>query len=559
MPLREYRAKRDFNVTREPKPAVKKSPKAEKGAPLFVIQKHAASHLHYDFRLELGGVLRSWAVPKGPPFAHEEKRLAMQVEDHPFDYARFEGIIPAGQYGGGTVMVWDIGTWEPLSENPARDLAGGKLHFLLHGKKLKGEWRLVRIGRDDRANEWLLIRQGESLPPLSKKRDDQSVLTRRTMARIAADKNAVWNSNHNEEKTAPPKSKPTPAKKQKPSKPAPAKEPPAKPNPRTLHKLKSQFVEPMKAKLVADPPPGKWLYELKWDGYRALALRDGPTALLLSRNNKDLTQRFPDLAPALLQLPCRSAILDGEIVALDAKGRSSFQLLQDFQNHEHRPPLAYYLFDILALDGRDLTHLPLSERKDHLATLLATPSEALRLSPFLKGSYATLLAQVRKHGIEGLIGKRPDSKYEPGRRSGAWIKIKVLQEQEFVIGGYTPPAGSRHHLGALIVGYYEKGKLLCASKVGTGFTEAMLKDLHKRLQPLRIEKCPFANLPEQRKGRWGQGITKAEMAKCTWVRPRLVCQVRFTEWTRDAGLRHPAFLGLREDKAAAEVVRERAE
>jgi bifunctional non-homologous end joining protein LigD len=536
MALREYRAKRDFRVTSEPKPARKSSA----GAHLFVIQKHAASHLHYDFRLELSGVLKSWAVPKGPPFAHEEKRLAMQVEDHPLDYARFEGIIPEGEYGGGTVMVWDIGTWEPISENPARDLAQGKLHFLLHGKKLEGEWRLVRLPRGERGNEWLLIRNGVTLKPLSKKRADQSVLTRRSMSRIAADKDAQWHSRPAETKR--PAAKPTR---------------PAKPNPpKDIEDLKTRFIEPMKAKLVDHPPAGEWLFELKWDGYRAIGIREGEGTLLLSRNNKDLTEKFPEIAAALQHLKCRSAIVDGEIVALDPEGRSSFQLLQDYQMHARRSPLAYYIFDLLALDGRDLSHRPLSERNERLASLLDRAPDPLRQSPALDGAYEDLLAQVRKHRIEGLIGKLAQSKYEPGRRSGAWIKIKVLNQQEFVIGGYTPPGGSRKHFGALLVGYYQGKSLLFASKVGTGYSAATLRAVYELLQSLRTEKCPFANLPASRTGRWGQGITRSEMAKCHWLKPRLVCQVRFTEWTRDGGLRHPAFLGLREDKPATQVIRE---
>ena len=532
MALRDYRAKRDFKITREPRP----DRKSTKDAHLFVIQKHAASHLHYDFRLELDGVLKSWAVPKGPPFAHEEKRLAMQVEDHPLDYACFEGIIPEGQYGGGTVMVWDIGKWEPLSEDPAHDLEHGKLHFRLYGKKLEGEWRLVQMRRDGRANEWLLIRNGPNLKPISKKRDDQSVLTGRSMKQIAADRDAQWSSRPAKTKTPKPKRSPKTA-------------PPAT-------DLKSRFIEPMKAKLVDHPPPGDWLYELKWDGYRAIGIKEGDNAILLSRNNKDLTGKFPEIVDALKKLPCRDAILDGEIVALDAKGRSSFQLLQDYQLSARRPPLAWYVFDLLSLNGKDLTQLPLTQRKDRLATLLKTAPAPLRASPALDGAYDQLLAQVRKHGIEGLVGKRPASKYEPGRRSGAWIKVKVLNQQEFVIGGFTPPAGSRKYFGALLVGYYEGKELRFASKVGTGYSAKVLSAVHERMEPLRTAKCPFANLPTKRSGRWGQGITRSEMGKCTWLKPRLVCQVRFTEWTRDGGLRHPAFLGMREDKAAGEVVRE---
>jgi bifunctional non-homologous end joining protein LigD len=532
MALREYRAKRDFKVTGEPRPARKST----KGASLFVIQKHAASHLHYDFRLELGGFLKSWAVPKGPPFAHEEKRLAMQVEDHPLDYARFEGIIPEGEYGGGTVMVWDIGTWEPLSENPAGDLEHGKLHFILHGKKLEGEWRLIRMNRDGRDKEWLLIRNGPSLRPLSKKRDDESALTGRSMKQIAAARDAEWTSRPADKKAAKPN---------RPAKFAPL-----------ARDLSSRFIAPMMAKLVDHPPAGDWLYEVKWDGYRAIGIKGGNDAILLSRNDKDLTGKFPEIAEALAKLHCREAILDGEIVALDAKGRSSFQLLQDYQLNASRPPLAWYVFDLLAVDGKDLTQSPLAERKKRLAALLKDAPDIIRPSPALDGAFDDLIAQVRKHGVEGLVGKLASSKYEPGRRSGAWIKVKVLNEQEFVVGGFTPPGGSRKHFGALLVGYYEGKKLLFASKVGTGYSEAVLRAVRERMKPLEAGKCPFANLPTKRTGRWGQGITRSEMGKCTWLEPRLVCQVRFTEWTRDGGLRHPAFLGLREDKAAEVVIRE---
>jgi len=362
------------------------------------------------------------------------------------------------------------------------------------------------------------------------------------MKKIAADHDAEWSSHPAKTKTPPAKS-PTPKK-------------PAKSSLRKTD-LKSRFIPPMKAKLVAQPPPGDWLYELKWDGYRAIGIKAADEAILLSRNQNDLTEKFPAIADALKKLPCRDAILDGEIVALDPQGRSQFQLLQDYQLHVSRPPLAWYVFDLLSLDGKNLTQLPLTDRKARLATLLKNAPAPIHQSSPLNGAYKTLLAQVRKHHLEGLVAKRPASKYEPARRSGAWIKIKILNQQEFVIGGFTPPAGSRKYFGALLVGYYQGKKLLYTSRVGTGYSAAVLRALHDRMQPLHTEKCPFANLPTQRPGRWGQGITRSEMAKCTWLKPRLVCEVRFTEWTRDAGLRHPAFLGLREDKPPAEVVRER--
>lgn len=529
MSLREYARKRDFARTAEPKgEKAATHPRALR----FVIQKHDASRLHYDFRLELEGALKSWAVPKGPPYARGEKRLAMHVEDHPLDYAGFEGIIPKGQYGGGTVMVWDTGTYEPLSEDPAGELAGGKLHFLLHGKKLEGEWSLVRI-RGESGNEWLLIKNDTSVEPVSKKHDDESVLTGRSMAQIAAARDAEWQSDRAE--TVKPKRVAAKA-----ALPAPA----------------AKFIEPMAAKVVAAPPLGDWLYELKFDGFRALAIKHGREVQLLSRNNKDLAGKFPEVVEAVRTIAAPNFFLDGEIVAVDEQGRSSFQLLQQYEMGEERPPLFYYAFDLLQLGDRDLRERPLRERKDELERLLAGAPETIRYSAPLGGDVHHLLAEIKARGLEGVIGKRPDSHYESGRRSGAWIKLKCVNEQEFVIGGYTPPAGTRRHFGALLVGYFEGVKLKFAGKVGTGFNTAGLKALFARFQPLRRATCPFANLPERQAGRWSQGITPAEMKRCTWVDPRMVCQVKFSEWTSDAKLRHPVFLGLREDKEARAVMRE---
>ncbi len=553
MGLREYKAKRDFKKTAEPAPKTKA--RRKKGL-LFVIQKHDASRLHYDFRLELDGVLKSWAVPKGVPFKKGDRRLAMHVEDHPLDYARFEGIIPKGQYGGGTVMVWDIGTWEPLgSDEPARDLDEGKLHFALHGKKLDGEWTLIALKNSDEKNAWLLLKSDESMRAISKKHDDESILTQRTMARIAADKDAEWQSNRDD------KSKSFATKVREKS--VVEKEVAAKNASFDLAELKKlpeakpAFIEPMKAKSVEKKPSGTgWIYELKFDGFRALVIKREKDAELISRNQKTLTQKFPELVPALKKLPCKSAVIDGEVVALDEKGRPSFQLLQAHDMNEEHPPICYYAFDLLNLEGRDLRGLPLTERKKVLEKLLEDAPDEIRFSANLEGDVAELLNNVKKLGLEGIVGKRGDSVYETGRRSGAWVKLKVTNEQEFVIGGFTDPQGARSHFGALLVGFYEKEKLIFAAKVGTGFSEKLLRELHAKMKKLQRDDCPFANLPTQRKGRWGQGITRAEMKRCTWIEPALVCQVRFTEWTRDAGLRHPAFLGLREDKSPREVVRE---
>jgi bifunctional non-homologous end joining protein LigD len=515
--LGAYRAKRDFKQTTEPRGQVEHAEGRR-----FVIQKHDASRLHYDFRLELDGALKSWAVPKGLPFKKGEKRLAVQVEDHPLEYAGFEGVIPEGQYGGGTVMVWDAGTYESLGSEPGKDLEAGKLHFALHGKKLNGEWTLVRISHGGE-HDWLLIKSGEDTRPVSRKKDDESSLTGRTMARIARDRSAEWRSGR-EEKAA-----------------------------------KLEFIPPMKATLVAKPPGhGEWMYELKFDGYRALALKSGGNVRLLSANAKDLSARFPEIVEGVAGMAAKSAVLDGEIVALDDEGRSSFQLLQALETGDARPPLAFYVFDLLHLNGAGLLAERLDERRGRLSKLMRDAAEPIRESGEIRGDPLKLLEEVRRRGLEGIIGKLRDSVYESGRRSHAWIKLKCVSEQELVIGGYTPPEGTRHHFGALLVGYYQGKELRFAGKVGTGFTVSSLKALYGEMRSLTRESCPFVNLPEKRQGRWAQNITPREMSQCHWVEPKLVCQVRFSEWTRDGKLRHPVFLGLRADKEAGEVVRERA-
>jgi bifunctional non-homologous end joining protein LigD len=519
MSLRAYTKKRDFSRTSEPSGKAK----AKRGeAHSFVIQKHDASRLHYDFRLEVDGTLKSWAVPKGVPYKRGDKALAVQVEDHPLAYADFEGVIPKGQYGGGTVMVWDRGTYDVLGGDAKKDLAEGKLHFALHGNKLDGEWALVRMKRSD-DNEWLLIKSGEDMRPVSKERDDQSSISGRTMARIARERNAVWNS-----RSANPK-------------------------------FDWDLVPPMKATLVGEPPSlGHWIYELKFDGYRVLSGKNGDEVRLRSTNGKDFTKRYSEIADTLGALRAEQVILDGEIVALDDKGRSSFQLLQALETGSERPPLAYYVFDLLLHDGADLQKSPLSERRERLEKLLKEVDDPVRFSAEIRGDPKKLLEEVRKRGLEGLIGKRHDSVYEAGRRSRSWIKLKCVAEQEMVIGGYTPPEGNRKHFGALLVGYFERGKFRFAGKVGTGFDAALLKSLHQKMRDRSRATCPFANVPEKLQGRWSQNITPREMKQCKWVKPELVCQVRFTEWTRDGKLRNPVFIGLREDKSASEVVREKA-
>jgi bifunctional non-homologous end joining protein LigD len=582
MGLATYRKKRDFKVTAEP--AGNESERKLK-APRFVIQKHDATRLHYDFRLEVDGVLKSWAVPKGLPWAQAEKHLAVEVEDHPLDYADFEGIIPKGQYGGGTVMVWDRGTYEVTrAASPAAGIKAGKFHIILHGEKVQGEWALFRIRSDEEKNQWLLMKVEGGMKPLSTKLDDESVKTGRTMKQIADAADAEWQSNRADESSKSAfKSRIRAAVKKKgkgdakdeavvaavagrgrrehrasTSEPRPATAATtALPN--NLPRARPRFIEPMKSRLVEQPPSGgDWSYELKFDGIRALAIRNGKSVRLISRNEKELNKRFPEIARACEEIAADEFVIDGEVVALDDEGRSSFQLLQRGELDAQDAPLAFYVFDLLQLNGRSLLSLGLRQRKELLAGILPA-SDIIRFSGELGSGAMSLLTEVKRRGLEGLIGKKPDSVYEPGRRSGSWIKIKCVNEQEFVIGGFTPPAGARKHFGALLVGYYaEDDSLRFAGKVGTGFDTKMLSMLHRKLLAEKRERCPFADLPSKQNGQWVQGITPGEMRKCTWVNPKFVCQIKFAEWTRDLKLRQPVFLGLREDKNAREVRREAA-
>jgi bifunctional non-homologous end joining protein LigD len=553
MSLKEYKAKRNFQRTTEPAAGARKKTAALK-EPFFVVQKHDATRLHYDFRLEMDGVLKSWAVPKGFPPTHGDRRLAVQVEDHPIDYAQFEGTIPEGNYGAGTVMVWDTGSYEVSGGNPAQALESGKLHLILHGKKLKGEWTLVRMRPREHENkpQWLLFKSGDDLPQISSRAEDQSVLTHRSMRKIAADNDAQWQSNRATERRAPARPEALGRAKRVPGAPK------IELRSERLPKRKAAFVEPMKAVLVDKLPRGDdWVYEVKFDGVRALAIKRGKNIELISRNAKDFTANFPEVAAALKRLPCKEAVLDGEIVALDEKGRSSFQLLQARELSGERPPIFYYVFDLIQLDGKDLTAVPLLKRKAMAKALLARAPDTVRFSASIEADSDRVLGEMKARGLEGVIAKRKGSKYEIGRRSGAWVKFKWTTQQEFVIGGYTEPRGTRSHFGALLVGYHEGKKLKFAAKVGTGFDQKMLKFLHQKFQKMIRRDCPFANLPEKA-GQFGRGLTAAEMKRCTWLQPKLVCEIRFAEWTRDGHLRQPAFLGMREDKTAEEVVREKA-
>jgi bifunctional non-homologous end joining protein LigD len=325
-----------------------------------------------------------------------------------------------------------------------------------------------------------------------------------------------------------------------------------------LPKAKPRFIDPMKPKLMEHAPnTGDWVYELKFDGIRALAIKNGPTIQLISRNEKKLNDRFPEIVQAAADFDADECVVDGEVVAMDDKGRSSFQLLQRTELDGKDAPLAFYVFDLLQLNGHSLINVPLTLRKDALMRIIPPSGDVIRFSGTLGTDAKTLLPEIQRRSLEGLIGKRRDSVYEPGRRSGIWIKLKCVTEQEFVIGGFTPPAGARKHFGALLVGYYDKRRLRFAGKVGTGFDTKLLSSLHKRLRAEERTACPFTDLPSKQNGEWVQGITPGEMRKFTWVNPKLVCQIKFAEWTRDLKLRQPVFIGLREDKDPREVEREK--
>src|SRR5256712_4276390 len=579
MGLAEYKAKRDFRKTAEPKGG-KPLPKAVRGASRFVIQKHDARRLHYDFRLQMEGVLKSWAVPKGLPWKKGKKHLAVEVEDHPIEYEEFEGVIPEGNYGGGTVMVWDRGTYYVYGEQPTKSFQEGKLHLVLGGKKAKGEWTLVRMRGADQKSQWLILKTGTDAKPISKKLEDQSVKTGRTMEQIAQDRDAEWESNR-EEKDASATSKfkariRTAIKKKEVGRnkqtdsgvgrdrrarrgitPENIRGAPGGRDRSDLPSAKARFIDPMKPRLVKDPPAaGDWIYELKFDGIRLIVVKTNKKVSLLSRNKNELAGRFPEIVEAVRNLPSRECVIDGEVVALDDEGRSSFQLLQAREIEGRKSPVYFYAFDLLQLDGKSLIGLSLEARKNVLENLCADAGDPIRYSGAIGEEAKPLLKEVKHRGLEGIIGKQRNSVYEPGRRSGAWIKLKCVNEQEFVIGGYTPPQGSRKHFGAILVGYYKNKKLVFASKVGTGFTAKSLATLHRKFQQQERESCPFVDLPSKQNGQWVQGITPSMMRKMHWVNPVFVCEIKFAEWTRDNKLRAPVFVGLREDKKASEVVRE---
>lgn len=523
--LATYHKKRDFDKT--PEPSGKEKTARSRGKALrFVVQMHRATRLHYDFRLEADGVLASWAVPKGPTLAPGDRRLAMHVEDHPLGYRDFEGNIPGGQYGAGSVIVWDKGTYALAEgDDPADEIANGKIKFVLHGKKLHGVFALVKIKprEGESGDPWLLIKDSDEYadPKYDPADHPESVKSGKTLADVARDPRArTWQSKPSARHAA------AAATKQRR---ASIKRDPV-PHPKSL----------MLATLVSDPfDDPDWLFEIKWDGYRALCTIEDDSFSLVSRNGLDMLQRFPELdelANAFASLP---VVVDGEIVSLDAEGRSAFQRLQESQK---KPAgLTYAAFDLLYADGTDLRSKPLEERKALLERLIRNDDLVL-YSKHIVGKGTALYDVATKQRLEGIIGKRRGSTYQE-RRSRDWVKIKTGYEQEFVVGGWTEPKGSRRGFGALLLGVYQKGALRYVGSVGTGFTEKMLGDLFKRLRAIERKTSPFVNPVDAN-------------APKHWVSPELVVEVRFSEWTRDGYLRQPAFLGLRPDKPARDVVAE---
>ncbi|MBI5112166.1 MAG: ATP-dependent DNA ligase, partial [Rhodovulum sp.] len=558
MALDVYRRKRQFDVTPEPR-----GRKARRRGDSFVVQKHAARRLHYDFRLELDGVLKSWAVTRGPSLVPGEKRLAVAVEDHPLDYGGFEGTIPKGQYGGGTVMLWDRGRWVPDGD-PHVGLAKGHLGFTLEGEKLKGHWNLVRMAprRGERTENWLLIKSDDAAARTPSDPDlleeaTLSVATARSLDEIAAGAKpkrrsavkaaAVWNSSRREAssdtKPAPASARPgaSPARRPKTTSPPKRSSPAAR---KAGADPLPDVVPPCLATLAAAPPDGPgWIHEIKFDGYRIQARLDHGRVTLLTRKGLDWTKRFSAVARAVAALPAETALIDGEVVVENAAGLSDFAALQA-SLEAGRDDFVYNVFDLLHHDGRDLTGRPLAERKAALAALLgAAPGDGvLRFSDHLADSGAVVHAHACRMGLEGIVSKRADAPYRSGRGHD-WIKSKCADRRELVVGGFRLATGSTRAVGALAVGAYENDALRYLGRIGTGYTEKTARALFRRLDPLRRKTMPFAGLPADERRR-----------DMVWVEPAVVIEAELRGRTGSGLVRHAAFKGLREDKSPHEVV-----
>ncbi len=558
MGLTEYWRKRDFNSTAEPHGG-----RVLHGSSFsFVVQKHAASSLHYDFRLELDGVLKSWAVPKGPSLYPKTKRLAIHVEDHPLEYGRFEGIIPKGEYGGGTVMLWDIGKWEPIGDatNGYRE---GSLKFILHGEKLQGRWMLVRkSGKRGgvRESHWFLFKEKDEFArPNDNVTEDLplSVATGRNLDEITGQAKRVWNRNGEVKKSG--------ITKRSVKKVAPTTKKNSLPAKKTTVAAATGIAKALKhtkakkapipaspsvklATLTKEAPRGEeWIHEIKFDGYRMLCRVDDGEVRFISRNGKDWTSKFPTLVMAIKRLKFKNAILDGEVVVLQPDGTTSFQALQNAFQSPNGTPFQFYVFDLLYFDGHDLRTIPIEDRKSVLRDVIPhDPKSPMKFSEHVIGNGPEFFSEASRLGLEGIISKRLGRPYSAGRGLD-WLKIKSSLREEFVIGGFTVPSGSRNYFGALAIGYFDGHRQLkYAGRVGTGFDNRTLETLHHKLSKIVQKASPFIDLLG----------TSGEARGVTWVKPSLVAQIEFSNWTNEMQLRHPAFQGLREDKSAKDVIRD---
>ncbi len=552
MSLTEYKKKRTFTKTTEPEGG-----KGSNKELRFVIQKHDASHLHYDFRLEMEGVLKSWAVPKGPSTNPDDKRLAMMVEDHPYDYRTFEGIIPKGEYGGGTVIVWDEGTYEPIDKiagikaqekHLLKQLKAGSLKVMLHGKKVKGEYALVKTNWKGE-NSWLLIKHNDKYASASDiLKKDKSVISKKTIAQIEKTSDNIYGK---AKKSSPKDIVATVEKKveDKSTVKKNSKKPALKGVP------KKDFYDKLKPSLatLVDKPidSDDWLYEIKWDGYRAIAFMNNKTRLLKSRNEKSFDEKFYPIFNALKDWGV-NAIVDGEIVVVNENGMANFGALQNWRS-EADGELLYYVFDMVWYDGYDLKELTLVERRAILSKILPEDS-LIRLSKDFDTSGTEFLAAAKKMGLEGIMAKRKDSIYEVDRRTPNWLKIKSNKRQEVVIGGFTKNDDTSKPFSALLVGVYEGKKFVYTGKIGTGFGVQTQKDMLALFEPLITDKHPFDEEPDINKP--SRFRSNPPLAKATWLKPQLICEVSYTEMTSDKVMRHPSFEGMREDKKAKEVVLE---
>jgi len=543
--LARYRSKRDFTKTREPSGD---NPRDAAGH-RYLIQKHAARRLHYDFRLELDGVLKSWAVTRGPSLNPADKRLAVRVEDHPLEYGSFEGTIPQGEYGGGTVMLWDRGTWTPIG-NPRRDYARGNLTFELQGKRLEGRWHLVRLRGhrpgDSKRENWLLIKGKDEYANTDNgdaalEKYQRSVVSQRSMQGIAKAAGQSWGKRGARQKSSREATQAVAALKKKTRATRPKVNPKALPTGDTP----ATFITPQLATLVSAPPRGAgWVHEIKFDGYRLIVVLESAKAHLFTRAGNDWSDRFKPLCKAFASLRVQNAVIDGEAINTDADGSHTFHALQHALSTRDLRQLRFYAFDLIHLNGADLRQQPLTERKALLQLMLEKAPPVLQYSQHFAEPGDQILEHACHLALEGIVSKRADAPYHSGRTT-AWLKSKCIKEQEFVIGGYTEQPAHPGVLGALLIGYYEKDTLRFGGKVGTGFTLQEGRALLENLRQRTVKNSPFGSLPtDARRG-------------ARFVTPELVAHINFGEWTPDGKLRHASFQGLREDKPAKEVIREK--